>query len=399
VTESHVEAPQPEEETEPELPNPDSLSLVEAASDPEEDDSSPDPTNAAIQVCRSVREADSAVDETVTKDGADSLVLVRSSRKVDDAGLCDAAICLFERSGIVPDYDKRDSVVRRIHRRGMDAVICRNYVEAERMHQLHSRFLLALAAADKTEAQTSRNSQIDAKISAARDELAVAIAAWDNRVEEVNESREKRLRELRAVHRQKLKQFEDEYDKVEKFRKYSKPSPALLELRWRERSMVMCNRFPEAKAIQQRALAIEQAESERAQGIAEMEVMRKRDWILVKQAQEIEGVMTHYENFMIQIQTQMQKSLHSLQHRIEVLELLRKAHSRGGKGFYSTLDPPDPYGLPTPRTRDNYHQFRLSHPGRKLPVTPLKNLAKKFPKSIEPNAALIALALRKGLHG
>jgi hypothetical protein len=33
----------------------------------------------------------------------------------DDSEQCDAAICLFEESGIVPDYDERDPVVRRIH--------------------------------------------------------------------------------------------------------------------------------------------------------------------------------------------------------------------------------------------------------------------------------------------
>jgi hypothetical protein len=93
----------------------------------------------------------------------------------------------------------------------------------------------------------------------------------------VSEWREKKLRELRAGHQQRLKEFEIEYNRIEKFRKYSKPSPALLDLRWRERSMVICNRFPEAQAMQKRALAIGQEESLRAQGIAEMEVMRKRD--------------------------------------------------------------------------------------------------------------------------
>jgi hypothetical protein len=95
----------------------------------------------------------------------------------DDSEQCDAAICLFEESGIVPDYEERDPVVRRIHRRGIDAVLSRDYAEAERMQQLHARFLVALAEADRTEAQANRASQIDAKISTGREDLAAASVA------------------------------------------------------------------------------------------------------------------------------------------------------------------------------------------------------------------------------
>jgi hypothetical protein len=107
----------------------------------------------------------------------------------------------------------------------------------------------------------------------------------------------------------------------------------------------------------------------------------------------------YYENLMTQTRTQMHRSLHSFHRRIEVLELLKNAPSHANQGLYCALEPPDPHGLPTPRTRDSYHQFRLSYPGRKLPVTPLKNLAKKCPRPIEPRTAITAYALRKRLHG
>jgi hypothetical protein len=73
------------------------------------------------------------------------------------------------------------------------------------MHQLHARFLLALAKADRSEAQANRDNQVDAKIRAARDALAAANVAWEKRVRHVSDSREKELAELRAAHRQKLK--------------------------------------------------------------------------------------------------------------------------------------------------------------------------------------------------
>jgi hypothetical protein len=386
---------------------------------------SPVLADAAIQVCRPIRSAPAEQPDSMTvsdapaaedghrgdepaddsdeprpHDGSEAELhrWRRPSRRAGDSESCDAAICLFEESGIIPDYDDRDAIVRRIHRRGIDAVLSRDYAEADRMHELQARFLRTLAEADRSEAQANRDSQIEVKISAARDELAAARVTWDKRVEHVHELRETKLRELRAAHHQKLKAFEEEYDKIEKFRKYSKPSPALLDLRWRERSMVMCNRFPEAKAMQMRALAIEQAETERAQGIAEMEVMRKRDWLLTRQAQEIEGTMKHYEKFLTQTETQMDRALHRLHRRIDVLLLLKRAPSHGDQGVYCALDPPDPYGLPTPRTRENYHQFRLSYPGRKLPVTPLNNLAMQCPKPIEARAALSPQALRSRLH-
>jgi hypothetical protein len=33
----------------------------------------------------------------------------------DDSESCDAAFCLFDASGTIPDYDDRDPLVRRIH--------------------------------------------------------------------------------------------------------------------------------------------------------------------------------------------------------------------------------------------------------------------------------------------
>jgi hypothetical protein len=309
-------------------------------------------------------------------------------RTADDVDACDEAIAQFEETGFLPRFYDRDAVVRHIHRRGIDAMLLHNYSEADHMNRVHLRFLAAIADADRAEAQAKRDYAIDIRISSTKDETMTATQQWRTRLASVAAARDKKLKELNAAHKRELREFEERYNRVESFRKYTKPSPGLLQMRARERSMVMCNRYPEAKAMQREAIAVEAAETEAKQQIAETETLRKKELLLAKQAQEFQGATQYYEKLIRQTHLEMDKALLSVTRRIDALEVLKKLPARDSKNKVPGLDPPDPFGLPSPRTRDSYYKFRLAHPGRKLRLAPLCDLATKCPIPIEPETVL-----------
>jgi hypothetical protein len=193
---------------------------------------------------------------------------------------------------------------------------------------------------------------------------------WKRELDRLTTAREQRLGELRAGHRAEMAAFREKYDREESFRKYTKVNGDVLQLRAKEHSLVLCNRFQEARALAREAARAENAQAEVKQRMAEEEVMRKQGRILERQEKEIGLTLEHYEKMITQAQGLMESEMRMLKKRLSAGREMKKQIGTpiivvpGGNGR-------------SPRASSEYMEFRAFCPTRKLALQPLTGLGVK----------------------
>lgn len=299
----------------------------------------------------------------------------------------------FERKGQVPVRNERDAVLKYIRREVTRAMANKEYKKADHMDDINTRLLAAIAEADKAEYAVDRGEIIGSEIQATKDRMAESEKQWQGKFQTMRQNEEQKEEELKRTHKEQVRDFDEYYDDVDHLRAYSKPSPYLLHLRYRERSMVMCNRFMEAKAMSNEADQIEKAEAAKAQALAHHDIMEKRSNLLKKQAGEVQRARNYYDKHVEKNKKEMEKEMTMFQRRLTLLERTKEAGTTESIDFYATC--PEPPGVRSPRTRKQYNEFRSTAPVGKLKLQPLLGLASKCPKPVRPRVTKTAVATRK----
>jgi hypothetical protein len=290
----------------------------------------------------------------------------------DDSEGLNATLDTFLKEGTVPEPHVREAVLRQIHRRAISAILSRSYADANKLNEIHGRFLSAIVVAEQRDFENRREYSYDSKIIAAQEDLKAASKQWHARVEKIRGEMQARLAELAEAQKAELAAFRQKYDDPITFRCYSKPSSAVLQLRAKERSLVILCRFPEANAMSKEAERREAQEAEKMQKTAEWEVLRKQARMLERHEREKAAATEYFTGVIAQTKAMMEQGVTKLKTRIAALEKLKNSPVKA------------PFVTPgeattSPRTRESYFEFRQAWPGRKLALKPISGLAQKCP--------------------
>ena len=312
-----------------------------------------------------------------------------------DDETCAQILSRFEKKGKVPERRERDAVLKYVRREVTKAMANKEYKKADRMNDLNTRLLTAIAEADKAEYAVDRGEIIEGEIQATKERMTESEKQWQDKFKTMRKDEDAKEEELKRTHKEQVRDFDEYYDDVDHLRPYSKPSSFLLHLRCRERSMVMCNRFKDAKAMSNEADRLEKAEAAKAQALAHQEITGKRNNLLKKQAGEVQRARNYYDKHLEKNKKEMEKEMNLFQRRISVLERNKEGNTVEALDFYATC--PEPPGVRSPRTRQQYNEFRNTAPVGKLKLQPLIGLAAKCPRPVKPRVTKTSVSMRKSV--
>jgi hypothetical protein len=152
--------------------------------------------------------------------------------------------------------------------------------------------------------------------------------------------------------------------------------------------MVMCCRFPEARAIAKEAERVEAVETEKMQRTAELEVMRKQARMMERQEREIAAALEYYDKAVAQTKGMMETGVATLKRRITALENIKVSPVKA-----PAVLPGD--AARSPRSLSSYFEFRAAWPGRTLALKSISGLAEKCRKLTGKRTAFSAQDRRK----
>ena len=331
-------------------------------------------------------------DALVARPRRNTQKVVNPNVSLDDSR-CVELVKVFEHKGVVPERSERDAVVKYILREGTNAVVNKDYKRAEYFDDLNTRFLAAIAESNKDDGG-ERQQYFGDEIRATKQKLAAAQREWQGRLDFLKETAEKKEKELKNSHRSQLSEFDEYYEDVDHLREFSKASSYLLHLKCREKSMVLCNQYPDAKQIAKAAEKVEMEETLKAQSVAQQDIGMRKGNLMDRQTMEVDRIRNYYKKQAGKLQKEMDRELTLYKKRLAVLEwtkdeaVFEPVEVSGGSN-------PQPTGIRSPRTRKQYDNFRKSVPVRKLNLQPILGLSAKCPKPLRPRVGSVVSLLNR----
>jgi hypothetical protein len=278
----------------------------------------------------------------------------------------------FNASKVVPRFCFRDPTIAFIQREAVNALLLQDYTQADEWNSLNARFLATVTEVERKELSIIKNSNLDARICECQSAIADMEADRQDQIEEEHRKCAEKLDLLEKRHKAELREFRKFYDNVGNLREYSKPSGFLLHLRARERSMVMCSMFDDAKVISKEAAVIEREEADVKQGKVLMEIRKRKKILRERQNREAKRVIDYHEKVIEQIKINIDRRVKLMNSRIAVLEQVKK---KGPSISYYSGDQIQTHGMRTPRTRERFDEFKRKPPVGRLVLNPVRNLA------------------------
>ena len=113
---------------------------------------------------------------------------------------------------------------------------------------------------------------------------------WNEEMKNFVYNHEEKIKKLQNKQKMDMYYFCDTFEKPENLSKYAKPSIELLDMRARERILLLTNRFSEAQQEEIKANYYQEKEIEEKQKFAEKEVQELVDNFSIQQSKEIENM-------------------------------------------------------------------------------------------------------------
>ena len=269
------------------------------------------------------------------------------------------ALQCFIDKGELPPVSERAGLMRYIQRLSIDAAVRGDYGEADRCSELNRKFYDACVESEGRARMKSEIEAMDARIAAAHEELAEVERKWEAIFAEVKAAERSRMEQLIDSQGHELVEFDTRWRSDECLRPYAKQSSDLLELRMKEKSMLLAKMFKEADVLRRRGDEIEVEETKAAQARAEKEAIAQRMQLIGRQDKEI-ALAKHK---IAKLETQ--KALIGRSKRRDTEAAVRMRDSAEGAGKLS------------PRSHHKMEMYKRRAMVARLTIQPIMN----FPKS------------------
>ena len=291
------------------------------------------------------------------------------------------ALQCFIDKGELPPVSERAGLMRYIQRLSIDAAVRGDYGEADRCSELNRKFYDACVESEGRARMKSEIEAMDARIAAAHEELAEVERKWEAIFAEVKAAERSRMEQLIDSQGHELVEFDTRWRSDECLRPYAKQSSDLLELRMKEKSMLLAKMFKEADVLRRRGDEIEVEETKAAQARAEKEAIAQRMQLIGRQDKEIEQMKDKASVRMEVLEQKRDKEIALAKHKIAKLEtqkaLIGRSKRRDTEAAVRMRDSAEGAGKLSPRSHHKMEMYKRRAMVARLTIQPIMN----FPKS------------------
>jgi hypothetical protein len=313
----------------------------------------------------------------------DSLITVEP----DQSSIQELDFHAFCKNRTIPSLYDRPALMQYMQRLTIEAAVRGDYAEATHYSELNRRFYDACIEKEGREWTESQVEAIDEQIEVTRGKTAAAGRKWKEILGAAEDAEIRRIQDMRDAHERELQEFDARWRSDDAVRRFTKQSPKLLELRDKEKRLLLIKQFEEAGEVAKYADTVEREETELAQAAAQREAIARRVKLIERHQAEFEHLQQRALTKLAVLRQRREEELHILQRRMAHMEIdkvnvgrSRRADSESVCKMRSRTA--DSSGLLSPRSRGKMEDYRkqtvvtrlLLKPVRRVPTTPQRKL-------------------------
>jgi hypothetical protein len=281
----------------------------------------------------------------------------------------------------IPVPYERAGLMQYMQRLGFEAAIEGDYAKADYYSDLNKEFYDLCLDKGGREGVEAQLAAVDRQMAETRKQAADLRRELDAEVRVAECEERERIERAKRMHQEELNAFDQMWNSEAAIRPFSKPSPLLLELREKEKRLLLIREFQEAAAVGKYANRVEHEETRRAQIAAEREAVALRRQVMERHQRELEQMEARAATRLAVMEKNRDERLGILTARIRHIEIDRLNVRRSKTADLESavnLRPVTAGGLLSPRSHGKLEAFRKQSVVSRLVLKPVK----KFPKTL-----------------
>ena len=194
----------------------------------------------------------------------------------------------FCKNGIYPPSSEAERIRKMLEENEIYFAKSGNYIQSHRCTLLIKDLDEKLKTIQQEEKKEQEIDKIQGQIKEQEENMQEIENKWNKEMKNFVLNHEDKIEKVQNKQKMDMYYFCDNFEKPDNLAKYAKPSIELLDMRARERILLLTNRFNEAQAEESKANEFQENEIQQKQDAAEKEVQDLIDKFSIQQAQEIE---------------------------------------------------------------------------------------------------------------
>ena len=194
----------------------------------------------------------------------------------------------FYKNGIYPPSSEAERIRKMLEENEIYFAKSGNYIQSHRCTLLIKDLDEKLKTVQQEEKKEQEIDKIQGQIKEQEENMQEIENKWNKEMKNFVLNHEDKIEKVQNKQKMDMYYFCDNFEKPDNLAKYAKPSIELLDMRARERILLLTNRFNEAQAEESKANEFQENEIQQKQDAAEKEVQDLIDKFSIQQAQEIE---------------------------------------------------------------------------------------------------------------
>jgi hypothetical protein len=294
----------------------------------------------------------------------------------------------FCKNHTIPSRYDRPAVMQYIQRLTIEAAVSGDYADANRYSELNRRFYDACMEKEGRELLENRVDAIDEQIEVTRAKAAAIIQKWRDILRAAEDAEIRKIQNMRDAHAHELQGFDARWQTDNAVRPFTKQSPKLLELRDKEKRLLLIKQFEEAAQVGKYADAVEREETELAQAAAQRDAIARRVKLIERHRAEFDHLQQRALTKFAFLRQRREEELHILQQRMAHMEIdkmnvgrSRRADPESACKIRSRTA--DSSGLFSPRSREKMEDYRKQSVVARLLVKPVRRFPTAPPRKLQ----------------
>jgi hypothetical protein len=193
---------------------------------------------------------------------------------------------LFHKRRHLPSAASAPTVIRQLHRVRVNAILEGDYDRARESDFMAHEVAIAQMKDQERERRHNHILALQEQLDTANHDLQTVHKVKQKEFRDCEEAINKRLAALESAQEAELQAFEARWNSDDFLRRYSKPTPALLNMKAMEKSMVIAKMFDQAKEMRRVASETEKGDTVDRQEMAYYEMNQERCNLLDRHQRE-----------------------------------------------------------------------------------------------------------------
>ena len=213
----------------------------------------------------------------------------------------------FKKNKTVPPFLMRNAVLDYLRRQGVQHIIAEEYDAARKIDLLVDELIQAAnkdAGGFKNEEETKN---LETRFEKAQHRKTSSSQMYEERLAQLQAQEQQKIDKLLEYQEFERKQFEEDCQKPEFLQKFSKPSPQLLQVRKRQKTLALAHEFDQAKAMKSEGERLQREETLKGQERAMERIRALYEQLLTKQQRQLWCAQTNAERKLQVLKDEMTK--------------------------------------------------------------------------------------------